>query len=252
MLEGDLKRMKPVFTRKRIKAVFFDVQGTLIDRERSWRKAFEKAVEEFAGRWDDGEFSPKKAADRYWRALMAANRGKEGSFRRKQLSAMKAAFSGAPVPVTSGFLDSLYRRTHALVTEHPVSSPGAREALARLSRHYRLGIISNSPRSRLDPLLSGAGLDEFFGKDAVFVPAGRGRGKPGKALFRRALATFGIQPGRAVMVGDSWRKDVQGAIRCGIHAVHLNKANKKTGRHRRRKPTVVLLTRFSQLERLFE
>lgn len=245
---------KAAFPQGRIKAVFFDVQGTLIDREASWRQAFAEAVGEFAARWDDGEFSAEDAADRFVRALASGGGTKRQrrSARSSRMAAMKAVLSGAPFAVTPSFLDSLYRRTEALVPLHPVPAPGVRDVLARLSRRYRLGIISNSPRRRITEMLVRAGLDGFFDGKSVFVPGGRLRGKPDKGLFLAALAAFRINPGEAVMVGDSWRKDVLGAVRCGMHAIHLHKGNKKTDLSRRNRSSVGRLARFSQLSRWLE
>lgn len=250
---------QPSFPAGRIKAVFFDVQGTLVDREAAWRDAFAEALGEFAGRWDGEGFSAEEAseaADRYRRALRAVGRsggsGRTGPGRRGRLAAMKIALAATPVPVTPSFLASLYRRTRSLVPHHPAPAPGARDALARLARRYRLGIISNASRPRVAALLAGAGLDGFFPAGSVFVPSRRGRGKPGRQLFRAALAAFAVRPGQAVMVGDSWRKDVLGAVRCGMHAVHLAPGNKKTGRWRRRKPAVARVARFKDLVRLLE
>lgn len=244
--------------RERIRAVFFDVQGTLIDREASWRKAFAEALGEFAARWEGDGFSPEKAADRFAEVLRAGrgracgHGAKARPSRRLRLAAMKAALAGSPFDVTPSFLDNLYRRTKALVPACPAAAPGARDVLARLARRYRLGIISNSGRDRIMRMLAEAGLDGFFGEKAVFVPAGRGRGKPGGRIFRGALAAFRVQPGQAVMVGDSWRNDVLGARRCGMHAVHVSRGGTAKARRLKRRPAVVRVSGLRQLLGLLE
>lgn len=258
--------------RGRIRAVFFDVQGTLVDREGGWKAAFAEALGEFAGRWEKGDFSPEDAADRYAAALRSGDGARSGGgarrsrsagssrslrmSKRRHLAAMKAALAGSPFDVTPSFLASLYRRTKALASRHPVAAPGAGDVLGRLSRRYRLGIISNSPRERVMQLLSGAGLDGHFDDGSVFVPAGRGQGKPGKRIFRTALAAFRIKPGQAVMVGDSWRKDVLGARRLGMHAVHVRPGRAGTGSRKarllKRRPAVVRIAGLRQLLRLLD
>ena len=50
-----------------------------------------------------------------------------------------------------------------------------------------------------------------------------GVAKPDGAIFRCALERLDVAPGDAVMVGDSWDKDVIGATRMGIRAVWLNR-----------------------------
>lgn len=52
-------------------------------------------------------------------------------------------------------------------------------------------------------------------------------GKPDLAFFQSALARLGIEAGRAVMVGDDIRGDIQGAQRAGLRAVLM-----RTGKFR--------------------
>lgn len=254
MSRGGLTAMKPAFTRKRTRAVFFDVHGTLIKRERNWRQGFEQAIGEFVSRLADSKGTPQEAAERYWRALRNRRSRKAAASpdRRRHLRAMKVALAGLDIPLTPSFLASLYRRTRTLSARQPVAAPGARAALGKLARHYRLGIISNSNRDALADALARTGLDRFFDKEAIFTSAQTGWRKPDRRLFRTALGAFGIKPDQAVMIGDSWQRDVLGSVRCGMNAVHLHKRNKKTGRRKRRNPTVLALSRFDQLTRWFD
>ncbi|MCI4362579.1 MAG: HAD-IA family hydrolase, partial [Thermoplasmata archaeon] len=54
--------------------------------------------------------------------------------------------------------------------------------------------------------------------------------KPDPEIFRRALDLAGAEAADAVMVGDNWDADVQGALAAGIRPVWLN----PTGRPRPR------------------
>jgi FMN phosphatase YigB (HAD superfamily) len=44
-------------------------------------------------------------------------------------------------------------------------------------------------------------------------------GKPDPAVFAHALDRLGAEPETAVMVGDSWERDVVGALGAGMSAV---------------------------------
>lgn len=46
-------------------------------------------------------------------------------------------------------------------------------------------------------------------------------GKPEQPMFRAALALGGVEPGRAVMIGDNAATDIAGAQAIGMHAIHL-------------------------------
>lgn len=95
----------------------------------------------------------------------------------------------------------------------------ARDTLVELSaRGVRLGVISNSHRCMqsfqshfaLDGLLSAAVSSAAFG----FM-------KPDPRIFRAALDQAGVSPDRAVMVGDSFAHDVEGALAAGMRGVLL-------------------------------
>ena len=47
--------------------------------------------------------------------------------------------------------------------------------------------------------------------------------KPHPSIFSAALQLVDVRPGEAVMVGDSVRQDVEGALRAGMRAVLLHR-----------------------------
>jgi len=49
--------------------------------------------------------------------------------------------------------------------------------------------------------------------------------KPERAIFDAALARAGVDAGEAVMLGDAWPTDIEGALAMGIRAVWLNRRN---------------------------
>jgi len=89
---------------------------------------------------------------------------------------------------------------------------------------YVMGVISN-----FEPWL--AGLLEDLGIRGYFQSLGIsglvGAEKPQRAIFEWALRETGVEPARALHVGDSLRADVEGARRAGIAPVLLD----RYGRH---------------------
>jgi putative hydrolase of the HAD superfamily len=90
---------------------------------------------------------------------------------------------------------------------------GVVEALAGLrARGLALAVVSNwdvSLHDRLEQL----GLRPYF--DAVVSSAEAGAGKPDPRIFEAALAQLGVQPERALHVGDS-SEDAAGAKAAGL------------------------------------
>jgi putative hydrolase of the HAD superfamily len=97
--------------------------------------------------------------------------------------------------------------------------PGVLQSLA--ASGVRLGLISNSHRC----LASFQSHFELQGLIAAAVSsAEHGLMKPHPSIFRAALQLADVAPADAVMVGDSVRQDVEGALRAGMRAVLLHRA----------------------------
>jgi putative hydrolase of the HAD superfamily len=59
--------------------------------------------------------------------------------------------------------------------------------------------------------------------DVLVVSEEAGVSKPHPRIFEIALERAGAGPPEAVMLGDSWRNDVEGARAAGIRAVWFNR-----------------------------
>jgi HAD superfamily hydrolase (TIGR01509 family) len=86
----------------------------------------------------------------------------------------------------------------------------------------RIGLISNSHRC----LASFQSHFELQGLIAAAVSSlEHGHMKPHPSIFTAALQLVDVAPGDAVMVGDSLRHDVEGAIRAGMRGVLLRRGD---------------------------
>ena len=94
--------------------------------------------------------------------------------------------------------------------------PDALRALQALG--YRLGLISNSHRP-LDSFSTHFALDGLI--SAAISSSDHGFLKPHPSIFRAALDLMRVQPGEAVMVGDSLAHDIVGARQAGMRGVWL-------------------------------
>jgi len=88
-----------------------------------------------------------------------------------------------------------------------------RPVLEALSERYRLGVVSNF-YGNLEAVCESSGLGRLFG---VMADSQRvGAEKPEPAIFQAALAELQAKPETTIMVGDSLRRDYEGARRCGM------------------------------------
>ena len=93
-----------------------------------------------------------------------------------------------------------------------------RPLLERLSRRYRLGVVSNF-YGNLAAVCRGAGLAPPVG---VMIDSQKlGAEKPDPAIFRAALDALGARAETTLMVGDSLPRDREGARRMSMEFVWI-------------------------------
>lgn len=99
--------------------------------------------------------------------------------------------------------------------------PGAEEAVASLSKKYRLFLASNGTASVQKGRMTSANLYRFF--ETVFVSQEIGHNKPSRAYFDACFARIpGFDPAKAIIVGDSLTSDIRGGIQAGIATCWVN------------------------------
>jgi HAD superfamily hydrolase (TIGR01549 family) len=87
---------------------------------------------------------------------------------------------------------------------------------------YRIGLISNTHRC----LASFQSHFELQGLISATVSSSdHGLMKPHPSIFTAALQLLGVPAAEAVMVGDSIRQDVEGALGVGMRAILLNRGD---------------------------
>jgi HAD superfamily hydrolase (TIGR01509 family) len=187
------------------KAVLLDALGTLIELEPPWPHLA-----------DDLGVDPS-AAERAMRAEMSYYRDHaheafdEASLRglRERCAALISAELGREVSVERMMAAIRFR-----------AAPDAAPALDELRRRgLRLVCVSNWDYA-LPAVIERCGLGGSV--DAVVTSAGAGARKPDPAIFRIALDRLNASPAEAVMVGDSWTADIEGARAAGIRAIWFN------------------------------
>jgi putative hydrolase of the HAD superfamily len=94
-------------------------------------------------------------------------------------------------------------------------------ALTELRHVYPLVLVTNGASCLQREKLAASGLSHYF--DAVVVSADYGVGKPDPAIYWHALSQLSQAPTRAVMIGDSFARDVKGAIAAGLQAIWMNR-----------------------------
>jgi HAD superfamily hydrolase (TIGR01549 family) len=103
----------------------------------------------------------------------------------------------------------------------PPLMPGVTEAIERLRRRHRLGLICNTGFTGgkvLREVLGQHGLRDAF--EILVFSNEFGWLKPDRRIFHHALEALGAAPDQAAHIGDDPAMDVLGAIEAGMLAVH--------------------------------
>ena len=172
-------------------AVLFDLDNTLIDRERAFRECvFERFAE--AGvrsrmlRLDAGGFGDRQLLLDAWRR-----------------------YSGEVLDP-----NSLGRRIAGKL------KPDAQllAALGEFSRRAKLGIITNGGSESQRAKWRAAGLDQVIAPQRLWMSAEVGLAKPEPALFLLAARSLGERPGDCLFIGDQLEYDIAGAAAAGMES----------------------------------
>jgi len=117
--------------------------------------------------------------------------------------------------------DRLVEDTGRMEVEIPPDPiDGVAEALAELSRRYKLAVVSDAivtPGVGLKAILEGHGLARYFSAFAFSDEVGHS--KPHRSMFDRACAELGVAVDEIVHIGDRNHNDVKGPHALGAKAV---------------------------------
>jgi len=128
------------------------------------------------------------------------------------------ARNGARIAKEGGDEGRGQRVASRFLAEASASLARNRPVLEALGRRYRLGIVSNF-YGNLEAVCRSVGLASLFG---VIVDSHRvGAEKPDPAIFRAALGPLRAAPATTLFIGDSLRRDREGARRTGMGFIRL-------------------------------
>jgi putative hydrolase of the HAD superfamily len=203
----------------KIKAVTFDVGGTLIE---PW-PSVGHVYAEVAARHGHKIFSVEQLDARF-KAAWRARRNFE--YARQDWAALVDEVFGNATgnPPGGKFFPELYER-FAEPDAWRIFDDVEPMLQVLASRGVRLGVISNWDE-RLRGLLRRLRLDRYFESFAISCEVGFP--KPSRIIFQKAAAELDLQPDAILHVGDSVEMDIEGAKAAGFHALRIRRAAAET------------------------
>ena len=215
-----------------LRAVFFDLYGTLVDihtdEEDPWVYA---TLAEYLAYWGV--------------SITAADLAREYRSRvRSHLQASGERFAEVDVAVVFRELMAAYRRfrpdgSHRDLDDTAITAaallfrtltrrrfstvPDVHRVLERLRIRYQLGLISDAQWVFTEPELEIADLARFF--PVRVLSSQVGVKKPDPRPFLQAMRALGVPPEASVYVGDNPPKDLAGARGVGMRCVIFGREN---------------------------
>lgn len=199
-----------------LRAVGFDLDGTLFDHRGSATAAADGFLSEFGVAPTDHTRELWFAAEEHeferWRA------GDIG-FRQQRRNRVTTVFGalGLETPDTPEGLDSVFDRYLAAYRAAWRLFPDSEDVLRRLRlRGVRIGILTNGNQEQQREKLERTGLMDLV--DTVCVSEEIGAQKPDRRAFDILAERLGVAPGGCHFIGDSPEHDVAGARDAGMSA----------------------------------
>ncbi|HZG77541.1 MAG TPA: HAD family hydrolase [Paenibacillus sp.] len=230
--------------RRAAAVVCFDLSGTLVAWDAAYEAALRAAMGEWVGRWGDEGAAETLIEEALLHYKKSRKRGKsKAAGVRDAVAVLQTASDERTARHIAKEAKRLQPRKAALVA-------GAEETLRQLSGRYRLAILTNLDAATAKEVWLRLRLHRFVHERDLFA-APPGMKKPEQRLFRAVAASLGAPPRHCVMVGDSYRRDVAGAIRSGWQAVWIRRTEARQaaprsalGRHLRIAPSITSLPRL--------
>jgi len=190
----------------RLRAVLFDLDGTLYDRDAVILRVAHEQADVFRSRLGEADRDRLIA-----RTLMLDDHGYA-----RRVDVYRTLLADLPVDaqlardLEAHFWDCYCR--HCEVSDDTVRTLGALRASGR-----KLAVVTNGPVEWQSRKLRTLGLTECF--DEIVISDAVGVAKPDPRIFALALDRLGVEAGEAMFVGDHPEIDVAGARAAGLVAV---------------------------------
>ena len=204
-----------------VTTVFFDAGGTLLKPREDVGEVYARS-----GRRHGIDAEPHDLMASFLRAFSRRKldgRPQDKAWWRGVVEEAFAPFGGGDDP--AGLFEDLYGHfTHPDAWE---LFPRAHEIIRTLkTRGYRTALISNWDE-RLPKLLEELDLASLL--DPIVISCRVGAEKPHPRIFETALEEADVPPSTALMVGDDYEADVEGARAMGMKAVLVRRPGQTSG-----------------------
>ncbi len=188
-----------------IRAILFDLDGTLLDRQTLVRNLIEDQYFRFSAQLSH-------VTEEDYSELFADldQRGHTPKPLVYELMRNRLGFGTLPEQLANDYFAQYGRFC--------VGFPEMTETLATLKEcQYKLGLVTNGATALQSSAIHALHLGPVF--DSIVISESVGVRKPDAEIFHLSLKSVGVEPAEAVFVGDHPEVDIGGAQRAGMRAI---------------------------------
>lgn len=209
-----------------IEAIWIDVDQTLLDFDRSAKYALQKTFDAWNLPWKEEYFTIfLRENGRLWDQI------EEGKLTRNELRKIRFQVMSKAWNLCLDHFTEFEQKFSYDLHHSAFPMAGSLAALKRFADlKIPLYIISNGPTKGQCTRLEMAGMKDFFCQ--VYTSESFGAAKPSQAFFQQAFdltqadLNKDLHPRQVLVIGDSWKADICGALEFGMPAIWL-KTNRK-------------------------
>jgi len=198
-----------------IKAVFIDIDNTLLDFNKCALWSMQKAFNDYGLSFENSMFDTfNMINNRLWLRI------EKGKLTKEELYACRwnMIFALIGIDVDGVEFENVF---YSYLTESAEPVEGALDLLKYLHGKYLVCAASNASYAQQIKRLNNAGMTEYL--DRIFISEQIGFSKPQKEFFERCFEKISpIVPSETVMIGDSLTADIEGGASFGMKTCRYN------------------------------
>lgn len=230
----------------KIKALVFDLDGTLVDQEGAERDALQQLLDHEIKMAAKPSFHTflrdwRNIADEYLQRFL----DNQMSFDEQRIKRFEALFAKYGEPCTRLEAERLHQAYGRIYAEQWRAFDETAEVLLNLKQAgYRLAVITNGDGEAQRGKLKATNLEHWF--ESIVVSGDVKVRKPDAAIFRLSEQALGLKPAELAYIGDRPDADVAGALAAGWLPIWLDRKGMPGA-----SPTddrVLIVTRLTQIQ----
>lgn len=201
-----------------IKHVFFDLDHTLWDFDKNSALTFDVIFKEENLSLEIQDFLNIYVPINidYW----ARYRNNLVSKEILRVGRLRDSFKALKMPISDAVIDNLSNRYIKVLPDFNHLLQDTKEILDYLKPKYKLHIITNGFEEIQQNKMKNSFIDHYF--DTITTSEDAGVKKPHLEIFQAALKKSNAQAANAIMIGDSYEADIEGAKNAGFEAVYFD------------------------------